>query len=420
VSPAGPRPPAKAAAFIGRMPPWSMQAPAAQPLAITSGGQLIAPFTGAPSSALNLSANVGPNALLVSASYPLPSSNSAGPLTTVPLPGGYTYWRIDNGSSGQFTMPELWGSLSQAYVYNNTPSNLGGIVGAGGLKIDGYTYPSGTYVFQFMDFSQGIISSGGYIYASGGPSVLFRGCRFRGPLAAPGAISVEAADYEASACAHYCDFGGQGASNAQTCVVGLDLGGGSQGTRQLRCYTSYVTTGLQPNCEPGYFCDAIENMVEKLTLFYGPDGPDDDGPYHLNGICVNGGNPNWLCLRNNVVSAATDEQGNTINQTDCIAMFQDFGTFPGTGTNSDGSTGYFLENNYVGGTGYSYYFGQNEGTMPDTVNNLTVTGNLLTTAEYPTGGSNGAAAAIPTWGSYGNSESGNLWADGPNAGTSFL
>ena len=38
------------------------------------------------------------------------------------------------------------------YVYNNDPNNHGGIVPAGGMLIDGFQVPAGTWVSQFNDF----------------------------------------------------------------------------------------------------------------------------------------------------------------------------------------------------------------------------------------------------------------------------
>ena len=372
-------------------------------------------FTGAPSSAVNLGTNTGPNALLVSASYPLPSTAGHGPLTTVPLPGGFTYWRIDTGTSGQFTMPNLWGSPTQPYVYNNTSSNLGGIIPAGGLTIDGYAYPAGTYVFQFMDFSQGIGATGtGYIDAVSAPaagvSVLFRGCRFRGG-AENGYLNVNAT-YTTGLYYHYCDLGAVNSAAANESGIAIDMSGAGSAFRAYRCYISYPTSGIFANIGGSGACDVIENFIEKLSL--------SNLSAHLNGISLNGGNLNASILRNHIVIVTPDEQGNTIDQTDCIAFFQDFGTFPGSGHNTDGTKGYWVNDNYCGGTGYCFYFGQNPATNPNTVNNMNAGGNLLTTSVYSTGGSNGAAAAIPSWGSFGNSETANTWADGANKGQSWL
>lgn len=376
---------------------------------VTNGSQLTGPFTGSPSSGLNLSTNTGPNALLVSDSYPVPSATAdSGPLTTAPAPGDDdTTWRMASGQSGA-SLLSAWTSDTATYVYNDDPSNLGGIIPDGGLTIDGYDYPAGMYVFQFLDFSQ--LGYGMELFSTW-PDMLLRGCRSRGTLQAPGFINMQS--YTNFLALHYCDIGCESAAFCATveATVAIDTAGFDGSIRMLRCNTSYGSTGIQPNAS-GY-CEVIECFVEKLTY---SDVGSPPVPAHLNGLCINGGNLNCLFLRNNVVVANPDENGASVDQTDCIALFQDFGDFAGTGTNSDDSTGYFVQDNYVGGTGYSFYCGQNEGTQPDTVNNLTFTGNQVTTAEYSTGGANGPVAAIPEWNSFGNTESANIWADGPLAG----
>ena len=371
---------------------------------VTSGSQLIAPFTGSPSSALNLSTNVSPNALLGSGSYPLPSDTGTGPLTTVPAPTLSSFLRMQDTAEGDTILRGLWTSPTAAYVYSNSPSNLGGIVGAGGAVIDGFTYAAGTYVFQFMDFTQA--ATGLEFFEDYAPTV-FRGCRGRAILAPPGLVNMGSSDVLVAA--HYCDLGWPSAADvvasSDTGTI-LGFGTGSGGCRIYRCYFSYQTTAIQPNVTAGV-CDVIENYVEKLTWA---------NLAHLNGITYNGGNLNTLCLRNRIVVDATDENGNAVNQTDCISMFQDFGGYPGTGTNTDGSTGYFLQNNYVGGTGYCFYLGA--GGNP--ITNLTFTGNLITTSAYSTGGYYGPTAAVPQWGWNGNTEYSNFWADGSLASEADL
>lgn len=373
--------------------------------AITNGSQLVGQLAGPGTT------NVGPNALLNSSSYPLPTytGTSVGPLQQVPLPSR-GYWLIDGADEITDICAFVWGSTTQVYVNNNTATNKGGIVPSGGMTIDGYPVPAGTYVFQFLDFSTDGNSGGNLYFESGGPHVLFRGCRFRaGSYAAPGVFNSETGGFANDLYIHYCDAGGSGPSLADCATVAIDVEAGAN-LRVLRNYISYVSTGVQPNM--GTFCDVIENFIEKITLA--------DPTWHLNGISVNGGNPNFRILRNHIVIAATDEDGNAITQTDCISMYQDNGTFPGTGTNSDGTTGYFISGNYVGGTGYCFYLGQNAGTAPTTVEFLTFENNLVTTSVYATGGANGTVAAVPTWSpTYHNVESGNNWADGPNAGISF-
>jgi hypothetical protein len=375
---------------------------------VTNGSQLVGMFTGSPSGTRDMSTNVGPNALLANSSYPLPSysgTSSVGGLTTIPVPTRGSY--LINGTAELTEICNHWASgSSTVYAYNNSSSNTGGVVPSGGLTIDGYVVPAGTFVFQFMNFNESITLQ------APAANVLLRGCRIRGPAPAPGMVYAEvdsgdpAVEFTNYFWAHYCDMGGWGSSLANCATVALDVEVGA-GIRWLRNYISYIGTGFQPN--QGGACDVIENYIDKITLA--------DSTWHLNGVALNGGNLNCSILRNHIVVAATDELGNAITQTDCIALFQDFGTFLGTGTNPDSTTGYVIDSNYVGGTGYCFYLGQNSGTAPTTVEHLTFTNNLVTTAEYSTGGANGPVAAVPTWsGTYHNAESNNLWADGSESG----
>jgi len=403
-------------------------------------------FTGIPSAGLNPAANTGPNALLGSATYPIPSATSwTGPPAAIPTPSGSPgIWRIDSDLG--FNQPDYWGTTTQAYAYSNSPANLGGIIPAGGMMIDGYFYAAGTYVFQFMD-----LSAGGFVFADwstalGGPappiSVMFRGCRFReadsggqgyfGPIDA----TLNNYGYTGNLAFHFCEFGGKGPSDvtADACVCPFSVGSVAN-LRFLRCYFSYFGTATHPNIfQPGGasgYNDTFECFFEKVCEY-----PNVYPGAHLNGISFNGGNPNALVLRNSLVLVTPDEDGNAIIDTDCISFFQDGSPqqpYPGNGTNSDGSIGYYVNGNYVGGTGWCFYFGQNAGTADNTLNNMHAYGNWVTTSVWAWGtgdpegtllggGYHGAAADVPNkgWGPYGNIQSKNLWADGPLAGVSFL
>lgn len=151
------------------------------------------------------------------------------------------------------------------------------------------------------------------------------------------------------------------------------------------------------------------------------------GGFHMNGHESDNGNPSSRVLRNNFVFVSPDEIGMPINQTDCISFQNDQGPFPGTGTNADGSTGYQVIGNYVGGTGYCFYLGEN---TAGAMENMTFTGNLITASIWPVGstaggaegyggGYNGPTAYTPPW-TGSNVQANNLWADGPTAGDSFI
>jgi hypothetical protein len=62
----------------------------------------------------------------------------------------------------------------------------------------------------------------------------------------------------------------------------------------------------------------------------------------------------------------------------------------------------------------------NAGQPASSVANLHLTGNRWTTQWWPNGGAVGPITATPTWGSNGNVQSDNLWADGDNAGDSVI
>lgn len=286
---------------------------------------------------------------------------------------------------------------NEEYIPSDDPANHGGIIPSGGLTIDGFDYPAGTYVCQFMDFS------GQDFYCSGSNMVLFRGCRGRGTSASVGFWNC-AVGHSGYIAAHFCDLGGLGAASGNYHEIPMKILD-AVGARAYRNRIRYCTTGFQFNCANG---EIIENYITDLTTF-GTDA-------HLNGCTHNGGESCSMVLRNYIVVDTLDAEGRTVNQTDCISYFQDFGEFPGTGTNSDGSTGYKVADNYVGGTGYCIYAGKNAGSPSDSVNNMVLTGNLVTTASYANGGANGPIAAEPSWGSLGNAANDNRWADGANVG----
>lgn len=174
----------------------------------------------------------------------------------------------------------------------------------------------------------------------------------------------------------------------------------------------HAQTAIQPGSTGPQI---IENFIEKITYFYGDPGPPgESGGKHLNGISLNGGQTNALLLRNKVLLQSPDEAGHTINQTDCVYFKQEPGKFPGTGTNVDGSRGYLVKDNYLGGGGYVIYAGWDAsyGTpTPGSLQNMQIVGNQITTQWWPNGGSGGPLAHEPTWGTYGNVKSNNTFAE---------
>jgi hypothetical protein len=300
------------------------------------------------------------------------------------------------------------------YVYNNNSGNHGGVVPAGGMDIDGFFVPGGAFVSQFNSFANATILTGN----AGGqsppfPGIVFRGCSWRGTSSAPGFLNLYA-NSNTNVWLLYCDAGAIGPANAQVCEVPFALQDMTSKCFFFRNYISYCATGLQLNTGSA---SIIENFIENITFYFGPGNPPgQSGPYHLNGITFNGGQPNALVLRNQVLVQSPDKAGRTVDQTDCISFFQDFGSFPGTGRNIDGSVGYLVEGNFVGGGGYCFYAGLNAGGGQTSIKNMVMINNFVSTRWWPNGGFFGPCAAQPNWGANGNVARNNKWADGPNAG----
>lgn len=300
------------------------------------------------------------------------------------------------------------------YIYDNNPANHGGIVQAGGIVIDGLNVPEGTWVAQFNDFDEGMLVAGNNDDTSPKlPGIMFRGCRWRGAVKAPGYLNV-AKNSNTVIWLLFCEAGGLGPQDIQYNEVPFSITDATSNSIFLRNYISYTTTAIQPGASGPQI---IENYVEKITLYYnGAPPPGETWGKHLNGISLNGGaQKNALVLRNKVLLQSPDDAGRLVNQTDCIAFFQDSGSFRGTGTNIDGSVGYLVKDNYIGGGAYCIYAGMNAGKPADSVRNMVLIGNQVTTQWWPSGGSYGPLAAQPVWNSYGNVKSNNTFAESGKA-----
>ncbi len=113
---------------------------------------------------------------------------------------------------------------------------------------------------------------------------------------------------------------------------------------------------------------------------------------HNDGIEITNA-PNTKVIHNTIL--------NSNSQTSAV-MISEFG--------STSNSGVVISNNLIGGGGYTVY-----GGAPDTAQGHQVTNNLFTTRFFEDSGYYGPVAY---WRSSGNTWSGNVWADGPNAGRS--
>lgn len=296
------------------------------------------------------------------------------------------------------------------YVYNNNPTNYGGIVPAGGMVIDGYNVPAGTWIVQFRNFNDNIIISGDNTSTSPAfPGVLFRGCRMRGPWGAPGWFNQNGQSPGGTIWIMYADAGGKSTNTNDYCESifesqhNANYREGRDKFYMIRSYVSNASTLIfMRNSGDG----AIENYGESVLDF-------GDHTKHLNGFANGGGENATLWLRNHVV-LAKNAASTEVN--DVFQMAADGGAYMGTATNLDGSQGYVMKDNYIGGANFTLQLGYDKSNTITQVRNVKVTGNKVTTSLYANGGATGFSYKNPDFSNYGNTWSGNTWADGSKAG----
>ena len=296
------------------------------------------------------------------------------------------YWLMDT--------PSEWAPAG-TYVYNDEPTNRGGIVPAGGMTIDGYAVPAGTVVAQYRDFSAGDFSAQGQ-----GGSYVFRGCRFRGDNID---MSSQFNDFTSTYTNRllFCDMGSPSPNAADW--KGSFWKNISQGGPAImrRCYCSFQYVTFQPNVDDSEF---VENFVEDLIYFGGEGGPPGDAgnPLHMACVGCEGGRTGMRIERNRIVPACPDLEGNVFANGSTIAM------------ESAGGVGEYhdcrIVDNYLSGFNYVILnFGEAAGQT-----GIVVTGNKVTTRYFTNGGAAGVEQVgphPPPWGSGGNVKSGNVWAD---------
>lgn len=345
---------------------------------------------------------------------------------------GRGYWRFD--TPDEFSSSTAWPSDandSNPSILNDTTLHEGTVTGSP-VTIDGYSIPVGTRIVQFRDFPDGYD-----FYAQGtNLQVLFRGCRFRSATGygQTGVFNDNTAAATQRIYMHYCDLGTttKDVANGSTGhVIVRFLGGANH--RILRNHHTNSSTFYQPNTQG---CVFVENWINEFVFTYGESGTSGgfgSDVYHNNGISSEGGLTSITIQRNRILAPSPDgatgggltaagqpgygtqsgqtgygagsNPGRVVGQTDCIALFTTNG-LANAGT-SPGSI--LIDSNYLGGTGVPLYAGNGDGAHPGS--NIWVTNNKFTTQWWENGGQFGAITDTPTWGSNGNAQSNNVWAD---------
>ena len=373
---------------------------------------------------------------------------------------GRGYFRFD--TPDEFAPTGAWPSSAN----DSNPATLndsalhGGVVTGSPVTIDGYSIPVGTRIVQFRDFPDGYD-----FYAQGTAlKVLFRGCRFRfsSGVGGAGLFNDNGASATQQIMLHYCDTGLTGrdvAANAAGLMHVKYLGGSYH--RVHRTHSTFSSTFFQPNVVG---CSFVENWMDDFVFYYGESGESGgfgSDVFHMNGISSEGGQSVLTILRNHILAPSPDgatgangftaagqtgygtqsgqtgyvagtNPGRVVPQTDCIALFaissSNVGASPGA---------ILIQDNYLGGSGVVIY----AGNADSGAQNIHVIGNKITTKWWTNGGNYGAITDVPAWGSNGNLQSGNVWADdygtggngataladrqypagsGPRAGSSFI
>ena len=330
-------------------------------------------------------------------------------------------WKLQGVAKGQEVLRTLnpggerlslypsWGRPSwipgTAYTYNNNPDNHGGIVPTGGLTIDGYFVPEGTWVSQFNNFTDGITIEGNVNGQYGSfPGVVFRGNRMRGNWGAPGWVNFNAVSNGGITWLMYNDAGGTAYLPPNICESIFESKRlGNDKMYVIRNYLSVATTLVFLRNDGDM---AVENYGEDVTSYYADD------TYHLNGIANGGGENATMWLRNHL-DFSPQPSGSPYYkpQNDVIQMAADGGAYLGIGSNYDGTPGYQIRDNYLAGAVHVLQLGVDKSNAAADVRNVVITGNQFSTKWFQNSGQSAIAYKIPTWGSYGNAWTNNTWAD---------
>jgi hypothetical protein len=178
-----------------------------------------------------------------------------------------------------------------------------------------------------------------------------------------------------------------GATIENTTITGLDTGANRVMTGIKDVFSN--STGLVVNhdniseFETGV---QVESGLVENNYIHDPGYTAGD---HTNGVMSNGGTVPLTITHNTVF--------NSLNQTDAIGLFEDFSA----------QANRTITNNLLAGGGYCIYAG-NTKTANGPTSNIVITGNVIATNYYSTGGAYGPVAYYNSSGS-GNVFTGNSW-----------
>jgi hypothetical protein len=203
----------------------------------------------------------------------------------------------------------------------------------------------------------------------------------------------------------FCDAGGTSYTIPDITESIFESQGNGPNDRMyvIRCYLSIATTlvFLRNSGDA-----AIECVGEDVIGYY------NDSTYHLNGIANGGNEAATMWLRNRLdFSPQPGDSPWWGPQNDVVQMAADNGPYLGAGTNLDGSTGYQIRDNFLAGAAHTLQLGVDKANTAADVRNVVATGNEFSTKYFENCGQTAISYKTPTWGSYGNTWSGNTWAD---------
>ena len=178
-----------------------------------------------------------------------------------------------------------------------------------------------------------------------------------------------------------------GATIENTTIAGLDTGANRVMTGIKDVFSN--STGLVVNHDNISMFETgvqVESGLIENNYIHNPGYTTGD---HTNGVMSNGGSVPLTITHNTIF--------NSLGQTDCVGLFEDFSA----------QANRTVTNNLLAGGGYSIYGGNTKAANGPT-SNIVITGNVIATNYYSTGGAFGPVVYYNSSGT-GNVFSGNTW-----------